>query len=99
MTSHLGLRQGSFSVKDGDQMVEDLVLNHNLSIMASDRSTGQPLAVCINGVMKSEELEFSLDEVLDSCLDPRFGPIAAILLEAQFVARRSSRGWTQRNSS
>merc|ERR1711909_159360 len=83
LITHLGIRKGSFSVKDGDQMVEDMVLNHNLSILASDRNTGLPLAVCINGVMRMEELDTSMEEVTGSCIDPRFGPLAAILFESQ----------------
>jgi len=82
MTKHLGLCKGSFSIKDLDKMVEDLVLNHNLSILATDRDTGAPLGVCLNGVMKKEELDTTLDQELDSCIDPRFGPIAAILFES-----------------
>ena len=36
-------------------MVEDLVLNHNLSIMATDTDTNTPLAVVLNGVMGENE--------------------------------------------
>ena len=36
-------------------MVEDLVLNHNLSIMARDTDTNTPLAVVLNGVMGEKE--------------------------------------------
>ena len=36
-------------------MVEDLVLNHNLSIMANDTDTSTPLAVVLNGVMGENE--------------------------------------------
>merc|ERR1711936_1515855 len=47
MTKHLGLCKGSFSIPDSDEMVEGLVLDHNLSIMAMDRETDTPLAACL----------------------------------------------------
>jgi len=83
MTRHLGLCQGSHTVKDGDLMVENLVNHHNLSILATDRDSETPLGVVLNGVMKREEAEEPLDQVVESCLDPGFAPIAGILLQAQ----------------
>ena len=44
-------------------MVEDLVLNHNLSIMAVDKETEMPLAVALNGVMVEEDSMVSRIEV------------------------------------
>jgi len=87
MTKHLGLCQGSFSVRDSDAMAEALVLDHNLSIMAVDRATGAPLAVALNGVMMAGEADMSREEVLSSCIDPKFGPIAGILHQVQQDSR------------
>jgi len=83
MTRHLGLCQGPHTVKDGDLMAENLVKEHNVSILAFDRDSGSPLGVVLNGVMQREEAEATLDQVVESCLDPGFAPIAAILLQAQ----------------
>ena len=44
-------------------MVEDLVLNHNLSIMATDTDTNTPLAVVLNGVMGEKEALVPRSEV------------------------------------
>ena len=44
-------------------MVEGLVLNHNLSILAVDRDTNTPLAVVLNGVMEENEALVSRSEV------------------------------------
>merc|ERR1712002_864731 len=83
MTNHLGLCKGSFSIPDSDEMVEGLVLNHNLSILATDRDTNTPLAVVLNGVMEENEALVPRSEVIKSCIDPGFIPIASILHEVQ----------------
>ena len=44
-------------------MVEGLVLNHNLSIMATDTDTNKPLAVVLNGVMGEKEALVPRSEV------------------------------------
>ena len=44
-------------------MVEGLVLNHNLSILAVDRDTNTPLAVVLNGVMEENEALVPRSEV------------------------------------
>ena len=54
-------------------MVEDLVLNHNLSIMAVDKKTETPLAVALNGVMEEEEAMVSRLQVSESLLMSNFG--------------------------
>jgi len=106
MTRHLDICQGLHTVKDGDLMVENLVKEHNISILAIDRDNGVPLGVVLNGVMKREDAEASLDQVIcsrshnlyksfsnltfkvvESCLDPKFAPIAAILLQAQALSK------------
>jgi len=87
MTRHLDICQGLHTVKDGDLMVENLVKEHNISILAIDRDNGVPLGVVLNGVMKREDAEASLDQVVESCLDPKFAPIAAILLQAQALSK------------
>jgi len=87
MTRHLGLCQGPHTVKDGDLMAENLVKEHNVSILAFDRDSGSPLGVVLNGVMQREEAEATLDQVVESCLDPGFAPIAAILLQAQALSK------------
>ena len=55
--------KGPFSTPDFDEMVEDLVLNHNLSIMARDMDTNTPLAVVLNGVMGEKEALVPRSEV------------------------------------
>ena len=44
-------------------MVEGLVMDHNLSIMAFDAETNAPVGVMLNGVFHREELEMSRSEV------------------------------------
>ena len=44
-------------------MVEGLVLNHNLTIMATDTDTNTPLAVVLNGVMWEKEALVPRSEV------------------------------------
>ena len=44
-------------------MVEDLVINHNLSIIAFDEMKGIPLGVALNGVMEEEEVKVTREEV------------------------------------
>merc|ERR1712215_120731 len=87
MTKYLGLWKGSFSIPDSDEMVEGLVLDHNLSIMAMDRDTNTPLAVVLNGEMGEEELKVSRSEVVRSCKDASFVPIASILHEVQLLSK------------
>merc|ERR1712004_94589 len=89
MTRHLGLCQGPHTVKDGDLMVENLVTNHNLSILATDSENGASLGVVLNGVMNKSEAEASLDQVVASCIDPRFAPLAAILLRSQVLGKEA----------
>ena len=44
-------------------MVEDLVIKHNLSLMAVDQETNTPLAVVLNGVMEENEILVPRNEV------------------------------------
>ena len=44
-------------------MVEDLVINHNLSIIAFDEMKEIPLGVALNGVMEEEEVKVTREEV------------------------------------
>jgi len=68
-------------------MVENLVNNYNLSILATDSDSGAPLGVVHNGVMNKSEAEEALDQVVASCIDPGFAPLAAILLRAQALGK------------
>ena len=44
-------------------MVDALVFDHNLSLMASDKDTKTPLAVTLNGVFHREEIDIPRQEV------------------------------------
>jgi len=87
MTRHLGMNKGEFTIKDGDAMVEYLVNNYNLSIMAKDSVTGTPLAVMLNGDFHRDELDMPRSEVLSSCKDEAFHPVASILHEVQIQSK------------
>jgi len=63
MTNHLQLCQGSFSIPDSDAMAESLVIDHNLSLMALDKSNNSPKAVMLNGAFDRAEIDVSREEV------------------------------------
>ena len=44
-------------------MVDALVFDHNLSIMASDSDTKSPLAVMLNGIFHRDEIDMPRQEV------------------------------------
>ena len=44
-------------------MAESLVLDHNLSIMAQDKSDKTPKAVMLNGAFDRSEIDVSREEV------------------------------------
>merc|ERR1719402_1667551 len=88
MCKHLGLNKGAFSIPDGDQMAEDLVINHNISIIALDH-TNKPLGIILNGEFHKKELDMSRQEAVGECVEASFGPIAAILHEAQQRGREA----------
>ena len=58
-TFHSTAPQGSFSIPDTDAMAEALVLDHNLSILASDPETGTLQCVMLNGVFHRDEISGS----------------------------------------
>lgn len=89
LTRHLGLNRGAFSIPDLDKMAEDAVLNHNLSIIALDASNNKPLGLVLNGEFHKKDLETTREEVVKSCIDPAFVPIALILHECQQRAREA----------
>ena len=55
--------KGPFSIPDTDAMVDALVFDHNLSIMASDSDTKSPLAVMLNGIFHRDEIDMPRQEV------------------------------------
>jgi len=87
MTRHLGLNKGEFTIKDGDAVVEHLIKDFNLSIMAKDSVTGTPLAVMLNGEFHRDELDMPRSEILSSCEDEEFKPVASILNEVQIKSK------------
>ena len=50
-------------------MVDALVFDNNLSIMASDAATKSPLAVMLNGVFHRDEIDMPRQEVDTYLLD------------------------------
>ena len=62
-TFHSTAPQGSFSIPDTDAMAEALVLDHNLSILASDPETGTLQCVMLNGVFHRDEIDMPRQEV------------------------------------
>ena len=60
---HSTAPQGSFSIPDTDAMAEALVLDHNLSILASDPETGTLQCVMLNGVFHRDEIDMPRQEV------------------------------------
>ena len=90
-------------------MVEALVMDHNLSLLALEPATKAPLAVMLNGAFHRDEIDMPrqevltsivhcypnplsnqsviIEQVLDSCEDKKFHPIAAMLHEVQIRSR------------
>ena len=56
------MMQGAFSIPDIDGMVESLVMDHNLSLMALDKDQTL-LAVTLNGDFHREEIDMPRQEV------------------------------------
>jgi len=88
MTNHLHLCQGSFSIPDSDAMAESLVIDHNLSLMALDKASNATKAVMLNGAFDRSEIDATREEVIESCVDKKFVPIASILHEVQIRGRK-----------
>merc|ERR1712133_151161 len=49
MVKHLGLNKGLHSIPDTDKIIEDLLANYNMSIVAIDKTTNMPVGCAING--------------------------------------------------
>jgi len=69
-------------------MAESLVIDHNLSLMAVDKSNNSTKAVMLNGAFDRAEIDVSREEVIESCIDKKFVPIASILHEVQIKGRQ-----------
>merc|ERR1712038_434257 len=79
---------GSFSIPDSDLMAESLVIDHNLSLMARDRTDNATKAVMLNGAFDRSEIDVTRQEVIESLVDKKFVPIASILHEVQIKGRK-----------
>ena len=79
--------QGVNSIPDSDAMVDSLVRDHNLSLMAEDRVTKTPLAVMLNGVFQRSEIDTPPSEVANVIRKCIFQSIVRSLL---LVLTRSS---------
>ena len=55
--------KGSFSIPDSDAMAESLVIDHNLSLMAVDKSNNATKAVMLNGAFDRAEIDVTRQEV------------------------------------
>ena len=61
------MMQGAFSIPDIDGMVESLVMDHNLSLMALDKDKNL-LAVTLNGDFHRDEIDMPRQEVTKTTL-------------------------------
>lgn len=72
ITKHLGLCKGINSIPDADKIVEN-ILTKNLTLMAEDSLTGEPVGVAVNNSCSVQELEEDfLKQELSEIADPRF---------------------------
>lgn len=78
ITLALGLHKGRNSIPDADRLVDSL-LTKNLTVLAEDIDTGEPVGVAVNNVCHLENLTAGNHEAeLAGCLDPRYRPMLAI---------------------
>ena len=65
--------QGAFSIPDIDGMVEHLVMEHNLSLMALDKDKTL-MAITLNGDFHRDEIDMPRQEVINNicCLNRVF---------------------------
>ena len=61
------MMQGAFSIPDIDGMVESLVMDYNLSLMALDKDKNL-LAVTLNGDFHRDEIDMPRQEVTKTTL-------------------------------
>ena len=59
------MMQGAFSIPDIDAMVEHLVMEHNLSLMALDKDQTL-MAVTLNGDFHRDEIDMPRQEVTNN---------------------------------
>ena len=59
------MMQGAFSIPDIDAMVEHLVMEHNLSLMALDKDQNL-MAVTLNGDFHRDEIDMPRQEVTNN---------------------------------
>ena len=84
MIKHLRLCKGLYSIPDNDKMIEKLIIEHNMSLLAKDKETQKPLGLVINGEFSREDISPFREHVVDMIThlrDPAFGPIMAIRRE------------------
>jgi len=78
ITKHLGICQGPRSIPDADRLVEN-ILDKNLSLLAEDSLTGEPVGVAVNNSCQISDLESDfLEEELQSIKDPKYKILRAI---------------------
>jgi predicted N-acetyltransferase YhbS len=81
MVKHLGLCNGLHSIPDSDDLMEDLIMTHNMSLLAKDRTTNTPLGLVINGEFTMKDVENNQDDLekkLQGLSDSSFGPILVL---------------------
>ena len=64
MVKHLGLCNGLYSIPDSDDLMEDLIMTFNMSLLAKDRTTNTPLGLVING-------EFTKKDIANNMMDSK----------------------------
>ena len=81
MVKHLGLCNGLHSIPDSDDLMEDLVITYNMSLLAKDRTTNTPLGLVINGEFTMKDVANNQDDLekkLQGLSDSSFGPILVL---------------------
>jgi len=78
ITKHLGLCKGTNSIPDADRIVES-ILDKNLSVIAEDSLTGEPVGVAVNNSCQISDLDPDfLKEEMSQIKDPKYKPLRDI---------------------
>jgi len=82
MVKHLGLNKGLHSIPDTDKIIEDLLANYNMSIVAIDKTTNMPVGCAINGEFSMKDVRPQMTseqlEGMWNLKDESYAPVMAI---------------------
>jgi len=91
MVQHLGLCKGIHSIPDSDKIMEELIMTHNMSVLAMDKTRNVPVGVAINGEFTvsdvAEDFNVFMKRKVGQLLCPGYAPIVAIRQEVDTMGK------------